>query len=117
MQTLEKLWEDVELAVCRVCFDHAQGQCRIGQAGRCALKSHFGSVVDAISSVTSATYPPYVKALRTGVCDECEHQIEGGRCTRRERVECALDRYYPLIIDAIEEGLYGNPISLTMARR
>lgn len=117
MPTLEYLWDEVELAVCRVCVDHSSGGCRSADSGRCALKSDFARVVESISSVTSATYPPYVASLRANVCTECSHQREGGRCEVRNNVACALDRYYPLVIDAIEEALYGNPISVSMARR
>ncbi|HVK40718.1 MAG TPA: hypothetical protein VNA88_19450 [Candidatus Kapabacteria bacterium] len=117
MPALEYLWDEIELAVCRVCVDHTSAGCRSADAGRCALKNRFRNVVEAIASTTSATYPPYVAALRSQVCTVCEFQHEAGRCSRRDNVDCALDRYYPLVIDAVEEALYGNPISMTMARR
>jgi hypothetical protein len=110
MRSIEYLWSEVELEVCRVCIDSVGGVCSGIQSDRCALKKRFAGVVDAIASVTSVAYGPYVEALREKVCAECEHRFAEGRCSVRDNVECALDRYYPLVIDAVEEALYGPQI-------
>jgi RNA polymerase subunit RPABC4/transcription elongation factor Spt4 len=100
MKTLDELWKDIELTVCRICVDNAHGVCTLP----CALKANFAAVVSAVSATHSDTYGPYVQALRTVVCTSCDRLLDEGRCPTRDRVECALDRYYPLVIDEIESS-------------
>ena len=44
----------------------------------------------------------YIRELRLITCAECGYQTVTGNCRLREDVDCALDRYFPLIIEAIE---------------
>ncbi|MBM2841002.1 MAG: hypothetical protein HW412_1530 [Bacteroidetes bacterium] len=46
---------------------------------------------------------PYIEALRKNVCADCLHQSPDGTCSFRSNVDCGLDRYFPLIVEAIEE--------------
>jgi hypothetical protein len=46
---------------------------------------------------------PYEEELRKRVCFHCKNQTSDGRCSLRENVECTLDRYFPLIVEVIEE--------------
>jgi hypothetical protein len=41
--------------------------------------------------------------LRKNVCSECRHQSSDGTCSLRRSLDCGLDRYFPLVIEAIEE--------------
>jgi hypothetical protein len=45
----------------------------------------------------------YVAAIEAAVCGHCAEQDAGGRCDRRDRAECGLYTYLPLVVDAIEE--------------
>jgi hypothetical protein len=108
MTTLDQLWEDVSLSGCRICVDHVNGKCGLADPNRCVLKAQFARVVDVVASVRDDSFPPYVVALRENVCAECEHALSGGRCITRDNVDCALDRYYPIIIGTIEESLHGT---------
>lgn len=104
MTRIDELWEEVSLSVCRVCVDYSHDGCRLIASGRCALKSHFDEVVAAVESARGEQLAPYISALRDRVCSVCKHQMTEGRCVVRNNVDCALDRYYPLVIDAIEQA-------------
>ena len=60
-------------------------------------------IVETIHSVKSDKMEPYIEALRRNVCVYCKHQSPDGKCTFRVNLDCGLDRYFPLIIEAIEE--------------
>ncbi|MBZ5617144.1 MAG: hypothetical protein LAQ69_00225 [Acidobacteriia bacterium] len=45
----------------------------------------------------------YLQAIRRNVCSVCIDQARDGSCETRQRVECALDAYLLLVVDAIEE--------------
>jgi hypothetical protein len=46
---------------------------------------------------------PYIEALRENVCAYCVHQSPDGRCSFRINLDCGLDRYFPLIVETIEQ--------------
>jgi hypothetical protein len=105
MVASNELWDEVAMSVCSICVDHANGACRLRDPDDCTLRSRFGEVVAAVSSVHDERFGPYVIALRERVCSDCRHQLPLGRCNVRDGVGCALDRYYALVIEAIEDAL------------
>ena len=46
----------------------------------------------------------YVDAIRRQVCTVCSDQAPDGTCETRQQVQCALDAYLLLVVDAIEEA-------------
>ncbi len=68
----------------------------------CGLDRFFPEIVQTVSSVHSDSIQAYTEALRLNICTNCEHQFADGVCRKRDTLECALDRYLPIIIDAIE---------------
>ena len=104
MSAFDELWEEVALSVCRICVDNARGGCHLMESDRCALKTYFAEVTAAIDSVHDDKLAPYVIALRERVCSVCKHLMPQGRCAVRDNVDCALDRYYPLVIESIEQA-------------
>ncbi len=104
MVTQEQLWQALQGRVCVKCLDgDGQGACRIGRNGFCALKEYFPAIVEVVSQVQSVSILPYEEQLRLKVCSRCKEQSPEGRCMLREHVDCALDRYFPLIVEVIEE--------------
>ena len=104
MNNLDKYWEVVQRRVCAKCIDgDGQGNCRLHGEDECALKLHFPRIVEAVLSVRSDKVDPYIAALRSSVCGACKHQSADGTCMIRAHVDCGLDRYFPLVIEAIEE--------------
>lgn len=103
MGTQDEIWEALQGRVCVRCLDgNGHGECRIAQDGFCALKAYFPSVLDVVSSVQSSSILPYEEMLRLRVCSRCKNQSSTGECFLRRYADCALDRYFPLIVEVIE---------------
>jgi len=106
-------WEDVQQKVCRKCIDgDGRGDCRLPVDEECALKANAPLIFESIRAVDSPDYNAYVQALRTAVCSACVHQDRNGDCWKRNRLDCALDRYYPLIVEVVEhqQSLTPRPV-------
>ena len=105
MVTEQEYWEALRHKVCAKCLDSdGTGACLIAPGRECAMKSHLPAIIDAVNSVYSPSIEPYVEQLRKKVCASCTSQRPGGSCSLRDDTECALDRYYPLIVQVIEEA-------------
>jgi hypothetical protein len=103
MERYDEYWQAVSAKVCIKCIDaDSNGHCRIGNERECGLKIHFPKIVETILSVESDKLEPYVLALRQTVCANCEYQSADGTCTVRTQIDCALDRYFPMIVDVIQ---------------
>lgn len=103
-QDEQKHLEEIQTRICPKCIDgDGHGNCLIAHGTECAMKRFFPQILDAVRSVRDRSMEPYEAALRTRVCGACVHQSPDGRCAMRDDVECALDRYFPLIVHVIEE--------------
>ena len=103
MDEEQRYREEVLGRVCPGCIDaNSQGDCLLAGAAGCAVKRFFPQVVAAVRSVYSVAMEPYEAALREKVCSGCV-QLQGGKCLTRDHVDCALDRYLPMIVQAVEE--------------
>ncbi len=101
--TMDQRWDAVRHVVCRKCIDgDGRGNCLLPVDDSCALDKFFPTIAETILTVRSASYQSYVDALRTKICRSCDHQFADGVCRKRDTLECALDRYYPLVIDVVE---------------
>lgn len=99
---MNPFWESVRMTVCRKCIDgDNNGNCRLPGNERCMLEVHFSPLLEMLSEIRSHSMEPYVSALRTTICPQCEHMSADGSCHKRAKLECALDRYYPLIIEKV----------------
>ena len=104
MENIERYWQAVRHKVCAHCIDSdGYGNCRLSGEAECGLKFHFPRIVETVLSVRSDKLGPYLEALRSNVCANCKHQSPDGTCTFRGNLDCGLDRYFPLIVEAIEE--------------
>lgn len=103
MKQMKHYWETVRANVCARCIDgDGRGNCRLSSLQECAVRLYFPGIVEAILSVQSEHIGPYVDALRATVCSCCRYRSQDGECSVRKHLECGLDRYFPLIVDAIE---------------
>ena len=57
-----------------------------------------------MQSTNSDDIRDYIRAIREQVCSVCQEQTADGECETRRQVQCALDAYLLLIVDAIEES-------------
>lgn len=104
MATQDEIWQALQDRVCVKCLDgNGLGDCRIAQDGFCALKAYFPSIVEVVRSVQSFSIIPYEEKLRLNVCSRCKNQSSTGECILRRYVDCVLDRYFPLIVEVIEQ--------------
>ncbi len=100
---VDQYWAAVQNRVCVKCIDgDRHGNCRLAPQFECALKAYFPGVVRVVKSTSSENVLDYVAALRKEVCAQCREQSLDGRCYVRSMLDCALDRYFPRIIEAIE---------------
>jgi hypothetical protein len=105
--TVENYWQSVQQRVCAKCVDgDSFGNCLLSAGETCGLRTHFPQIVEVVLSVQSMMLDPYVAALRKNVCSECRNQSSDGTCSLRRSLDCGLDRYFPLVIEAIEEVNY-----------
>lgn len=99
---MELFWEPLRQRVCAKCIDgDGKGNCRLPQGEVCALEAFLPELVTIVSTVKTDSYQKYVEALRATICAQCNHQVEG-KCNKRETLECALDRYFPVVLEVIE---------------
>ncbi|HMK38315.1 MAG TPA: hypothetical protein VK569_03175 [Bacteroidota bacterium] len=104
MPTDEEYWDALQRKICAKCVDgDGHGGCLIAHGRDCAIKTHFPQIIESVNSVFSPSVEPYVEQLRKRVCAVCTSQSSGGECRLRDETECALDRYFPLIVQVIEE--------------
>ena len=95
--------EAIEKYVCSKCIDSDQrGVCHSKDLQGCAIIRNLPSLIEIASNLHSLKMGPYLKAVRAHVCSDCENS-KAGVCLLREATDCGLDRYLPLIIEAIEE--------------
>ena len=100
---LQEYWEAIQAKVCVKCIDgDGAGSCRLDPSRDCGVKGYLPLIVYAVNRVNSDRVDDYVAELRATVCAQCKHQTPDGKCNFRSNVDCGLDRYFPLIIDAIE---------------
>lgn len=104
-RSLAELEAIVRNRICKVCTERTvDGQCGLEQPSACALFRLFPQVAQAIQSVSSDDIHQYIDAIRRDVCSVCAEQAADGTCETRQQVQCALDAYLLLVVDAIEEA-------------
>lgn len=105
VHSLEEIEAIVRNRICRVCTSrNVDGQCGLEEPSSCALFRLFPKVAEAIQSVHSDDIQQYVEAIRSKVCAVCVDQAADGSCETRQQVQCALDAYLLLVVDAVEEA-------------
>jgi hypothetical protein len=104
MTTEQEYWDALQAKICARCADgNGEGGCLIAPGRTCALKTHLPQILEAVNSVYSSSIAPYEEQLRKKVCGVCTVAAADGSCRLRDDVECALDRYFPLIVQVLEE--------------
>ena len=101
---LGPLREAMRLRVCPLCLDGSEnGACHLDPDRHCPLDTHLQHIVDAILSVRSRRIGDYLEAVEREVCSRCETPGAEGGCRLRDRGECSLCLYLPLVIEAVED--------------
>jgi len=106
---MENTWSIIQEKICRKCIDgDGHGNCRLPENGWCALQQFLPAIVETVTGIDSASYDDYVQALRAKICSQCPEHQTNGACFRRNELECALDRYYGLVIQVIDDVKAGT---------
>ena len=104
-RSFDELEAIVRNRICGVCTERTnEGRCGLENPSSCALFRLFPQVAQAIQSVSSSDIQQYIDAIRRNVCSVCEEQAQDGSCEARRQVQCSLDAYLLLVVDAIEEA-------------
>ena len=100
-----RLYEEaIRARVCAKCIDFGEdGLCHSADPKGCAVFRFLPELVAIAERLDAPTIQPYVEAVRREICDKCSNRNLEGRCVVREALDCALDRYLPLVLDAIED--------------
>ena len=100
---LQEYWQAIQQRICPRCLDgDGQGSCRLPNGEECTLKSFLPQMVVTIANTKTDSMDAYIAALRRHVCILCDHQQANMSCKKRNDLECALDRYYPLVVEIVE---------------
>lgn len=101
--------------VCTVCvMTLPDGSCGLPPAEMCPLFSHLDEAIAAVDQVDhgpqagSSRIDPYVQRLREIVCADCVNS-RAGKCSHREDLTCALDMYFGMVVEIIEDELAAAP--------
>ena len=90
--------------ICAACVDRrADGSCGLDPALECEVEKHLPEMLTLVKGVTSDRIGDYVERLRQNVCRVCNEVESDGTCALRSRVDCTLDRYLVLVVEAIED--------------
>ena len=97
--------EAVRRRVCEHCEDMgADGVCQTKDPEGCGVFRNLPELVRIARELHEPSVEPYVRAVREHVCFYCKNSSASGeQCEVRGKLDCGLDRYLPLVIDAIEE--------------
>lgn len=98
----EKLEKEVLERICATCVDRQDdGSCGLETDLRCSIELHLPGILRALQNVSSSRLGDHAERIRRNICAVCEERDPG--CEVRERVDCPLDRYLFLVVEAIED--------------
>ena len=90
--------------VCEHCVDSDEhGNCALTSGRQCGVEMYLEAIVDVVHSTKSDRMEDYIRVLRERVCSHCKNQDSTGDCQFRMNADCGLDRFFELVVEAIEE--------------
>ena len=89
--------------VCAVCqTPGAHSFCGVSDAEICAIERFMPQIVEIATRQKGKSLDEHMTALREQICSVCRDNGDL-HCTVRDAQLCSLDRYFVLIIEAIEQ--------------
>jgi len=105
----DRIEERVRDTICRACiYEKAGGGCALEKMA-CPIMNKLDQVIEVVRTTHAERIDPYVDRLRQVVCAECAMQSVEGHCPMREHADCALDDYFVLLVDLVEQELAAEP--------
>ncbi|MBI4550182.1 MAG: hypothetical protein HY714_04580 [Candidatus Omnitrophica bacterium] len=104
-EDLKRYEEAVRNKVCPYCVDFgADGICHSKDPSGCAILRFLPELVAIAKSIHELKIDAYAEAVKKNICMKCRTRKPGDHCMYRDTLDCGLDRYIPLIIQAIEDA-------------
>lgn len=101
----ERYRRAIRKRVCAHCIDLGEdGRCTLSGDRQCGVELYLDKIVDVVHAVHSQNLQDYVRVLRERVCADCKNQNPNGTCRLRAEADCGLNRYFALVVEAIEEA-------------
>ena len=89
--------------VCLHCQDLIDGRlCGLSERA-CPVERNLREILQIVHHYQADTIQPYLNELRRIICSACDEQAADGRCPLRDQANCALDRYFALVLETIED--------------
>lgn len=106
----ERIEGRIHETICRACiYEKADGSCGL-QRMPCPIISKLDEIIQIVQYTRSNQIDPYVDKLRSVVCSECQMQDAQGNCRLRAHADCALDDYFVLLVDLVEQEVAREPV-------
>jgi hypothetical protein len=104
MKNSNKYLEAIEKNICSVCVDSDDnGICSLTEKEICGVKHYFDNILEIVhNSNTDDTYELHAQ-LRDQICESCKTSIDKDHCNLRDDSNCALDRYFSVIVETIQK--------------
>lgn len=95
--------EALKRHVCSHCIDFGKDHiCHAPDPKGCAVFRYLPELVSIAQQVNDLKIEPYLAAVRDHICMNCTNQTSA-KCSLRDSLDCGLDRYLPLVLEAIDE--------------
>lgn len=90
--------------VCEKCIDFGQdASCHSKDPEGCAVFRYLPELLRVALELRERNIEPYVKAVRRQICSQCKNAKGSDHCELRDNIDCGLNRYLPLVLNAVEE--------------
>ena len=104
MMDYEPYRQAIKKKVCEHCVDLGEdGRCALTSDRKCGIETHLERIIDVVQVVRGGKMEDYLAVLRANVCSVCENSSPDGSCQLRIHADCGLDRFFELVIEAIDE--------------
>lgn len=104
MTAMKEYLEAIREKVCAVCVDSdEEGKCTLNSKEICAVEMFLPKIVEIVKNRKSNDIWDYYEEMKSKICAECNAKTKDDSCYLREDANCSLDRYFPLIVDAIRK--------------
>lgn len=101
MTLMDEYADAIRTQVCVACLDRTgRGVCGTEGWDRCPLNRYLDQIVALVNRQEGVALQDLVHGMKSTVCADCRVNPQAFcRCGRED--ECALEQYFPLVIEAI----------------
>ncbi|MBU1098286.1 MAG: hypothetical protein CVV23_02670 [Ignavibacteriae bacterium HGW-Ignavibacteriae-2] len=104
MKNSDKYLKAIKENICSICVDSSEeGECILTEKEICAVEIYLPKIVELIhGSQTDNIFDLHLE-LRDKICSDCKTSKNKEHCHLRDDSNCALDRYFSIIVDTIQK--------------